>query len=41
MEDNDLKYNIDVIDGQKTGFFLDQRESRKFIRKISNKDIKF
>lgn len=41
MEDNDLKYNIDVIDGQKTGFFLDQRESRKFIRKYLTKDIKF
>ena len=41
MEDNDLKYNIDIIDGQKTGFFLDQRESRKFIRKYLTKDIKF
>ncbi len=41
MEDNELKYNIDVIDGQKTGFFLDQRESRKFIRKYLTKDIKF
>lgn len=41
MEDNNLKYNIDIIDGQKTGFFLDQRESRKFIRKYLTKDIKF
>lgn len=41
MEDNNLKYNIDIIDGQKTGFFLDQRDSRKFIRKYLTKDIKF
>ncbi|MEG1364273.1 MAG: PUA domain-containing protein, partial [Cetobacterium sp.] len=25
MEDNGLKYYIDIVDGQKTGFFLDQR----------------
>lgn len=41
MEDNGLKYNIDIIDGQKTGFFLDQRDSRKFIRKYLNKDTRF
>ncbi|MGL4307725.1 class I SAM-dependent rRNA methyltransferase [Cetobacterium sp. SF1] len=41
MEDNDLKYYIDIIDGQKTGFFLDQRDSRKFIRKYLTKDSKF
>ncbi|MDU1910829.1 class I SAM-dependent rRNA methyltransferase [Fusobacterium sp.] len=41
MEDNEIKYNIDIIDGQKTGFFLDQRESRKFIRKYITKDTKF
>lgn len=41
MEDNGLKYNIDIIDGQKTGFFLDQRDSRKFIRKYLTKDTKF
>lgn len=41
MEDNGLKYSIDIIDGQKTGFFLDQRDSRKFIRKYLIKDTKF
>ena len=41
MEDNDLKYSIDIIDGQKTGFFLDQRDSRKFIRKYLTKDTRF
>ena len=41
MEDNELKYGIDIIDGQKTGFFLDQRDSRKFIRKYLNKDTRF
>lgn len=41
MEDNGLKYNIDIIDGQKTGFFLDQRDSRKFIRKYLTKDTRF
>lgn len=41
MEDNSLKYSIDIIDGQKTGFFLDQRDSRKFIRKYLTKDTKF
>lgn len=41
MEDNGLKYGIDIIDGQKTGFFLDQRDSRKFIRKYLNKDTRF
>ena len=40
-EDNGLKYGIDIIDGQKTGFFLDQRDSRKFIRKYLNKDTRF
>ena len=41
MEDNGLKYNIDIIDGQKTGFFLDQRDSRKFIRKYLTKDTAY
>lgn len=41
MEDNELKYTIDIINGQKTGFFLDQRDSRKFIRPYLNEKIKF
>ena len=41
MEDNGIKYNIDIIEGQKTGFFLDQRESRKFINKYINSQTRF
>lgn len=41
MEDNGLKYYIDIVDGQKTGFFLDQRESRKFIRPYINENTRF
>ena len=41
MEDNGLKYGIDIVDGQKTGFFLDQRDSRKFIRKYLNQNTRF
>ena len=41
MEDNDLKYYVDIIDGQKTGFFLDQRDSRKFIRPYINENTRF
>lgn len=38
MIDNGVKYNVDIVNGQKTGFFLDQRESRKFIKNyITNK----
>ncbi|MCJ8342699.1 MAG: class I SAM-dependent rRNA methyltransferase [Cetobacterium sp.] len=41
MEDNGLKYYIDIVNGQKTGFFLDQRDSRKFIRPYLNSNSKF
>ncbi len=41
MEDNGLKYTVDIIDGQKTGFFLDQRDSRKFIRPYINEETRF
>ena len=41
MTDNSLKYNIDIVNGQKTGFFLDQRDSRKFISKYINCNTKF
>lgn len=41
MEDNGLKYTIDIVNGQKTGFFLDQRDSRKFIRPYLNDKTKF
>ncbi|MGL5124773.1 MAG: class I SAM-dependent rRNA methyltransferase [Fusobacteriaceae bacterium] len=41
MEDNGLKYYVDIVDGQKTGFFLDQRDSRKFIRPFVNEKTRF
>jgi 23S rRNA (cytosine1962-C5)-methyltransferase len=30
--ENGLKFQVDPINGQKTGFFLDQREMRQFVR---------
>ncbi|MGL6064603.1 MAG: class I SAM-dependent rRNA methyltransferase [Fusobacteriaceae bacterium] len=41
MHDNGLQYYIDIVDGQKTGFFLDQRESRKFIRPYVKHNTRF
>jgi 23S rRNA (cytosine1962-C5)-methyltransferase len=35
LQDNDIQYEIDVLEGQKTGFYLDQRENRKSIRRFS------
>ena len=32
--ENDVRYLVDVKDGQKTGFFLDQKENRKAIWKL-------
>lgn len=34
MEENGVKYYVDIENGQKTGFFLDQKENRKAIHKI-------
>jgi 23S rRNA (cytosine1962-C5)-methyltransferase len=31
IEENDLRYGVDLIEGQKTGFYLDQRDNRRFI----------
>ncbi|MBF0409487.1 MAG: class I SAM-dependent rRNA methyltransferase [Candidatus Riflebacteria bacterium] len=33
--ENGLKYRVNLVSGQKTGFFLDQRENRAMIRNIS------
>lgn len=33
IEENGLAFNVDIVGGQKTGFYLDQRENRKIIRK--------
>jgi 23S rRNA (cytosine1962-C5)-methyltransferase len=35
LRENDIQYEIDVVEGQKTGFYLDQRENRKSIRRFS------
>ena len=35
IEEHDLRYGIDLVEGQKTGFFLDQRDNRReFVRYI-------
>ena len=36
IEENGLKYKIDISDGQKTGFYLDQRTNRSLFRKYSS-----
>ncbi len=33
ISENGIKYSIELLEGQKTGFFLDQRENRKAIRR--------
>lgn len=35
IEENGLRFGVDIKGGQKTGFFLDQRESREFVRTVS------
>lgn len=35
IHDAGLSYEVDLYEGQKTGFFLDQRENRKIIRSFS------
>lgn len=39
-EINEIKYKIDLINGQKTGFYLDQAGSRLLIRKYMNERYK-
>ena len=34
ITENGVKYNVDVRDGQKTGFFLDQKNNRAAIQKL-------
>lgn len=34
IQENGVKYNVDIENGQKTGFFLDQKENRKAIHRI-------
>ena len=35
IEENGIKYNVDVENGQKTGFFLDQKYNRAAVAKIA------
>ncbi len=35
IHDSGLTFKVDLFEGQKTGFFLDQRENRKIIRSFS------
>ncbi len=38
--ENNLKFKVDVVDGQKTGFFIDQRENRELVKQYSkNKSV--
>lgn len=34
IRENDVRYYVDVMDGQKTGFFLDQKYNRLAVRKL-------
>ncbi|HPA93552.1 MAG TPA: class I SAM-dependent rRNA methyltransferase [Petrotogaceae bacterium] len=34
VQEHGLKYNVDIINGQKTGFFFDQKDSRFFVRQF-------
>ena len=34
--ENGLKFKVDFIGGQKTGFFIDQRDSRQLVKQFSN-----
>ena len=35
VSEHDVRYEIDLLEGQKTGFYLDQRENRKAIRRYA------
>lgn len=35
IEENGLKFRVDLEGGQKTGFFVDQREDRQFLRQMA------
>ena len=35
IQENDLKFLVDLTTGQKTGFYLDQRDNRQFCRQVS------
>ena len=35
IRENGLRFSVDVVSGQKTGFFLDQRDSRMLVQSLS------
>ncbi|MDY6873353.1 MAG: class I SAM-dependent methyltransferase [Chloroflexota bacterium] len=35
LQENGLKYKIDLLGGQKTGFYLDQRDNRQICREVA------
>lgn len=35
VTENGVKFRVDILNGQKTGFFLDQRDNREYVRSIS------
>lgn len=37
--ENDCNYHLDWVDGQKTGFFIDQRENRKLLGELAKNKV--
>jgi 23S rRNA (cytosine1962-C5)-methyltransferase len=35
VQENGVLFEVDILNGQKTGFFLDQRDNRQYIRSVS------
>lgn len=35
INENGIRFKVDILDGQKTGFYLDQRDNRQFCREIA------
>jgi 23S rRNA (cytosine1962-C5)-methyltransferase len=36
VRENDLRFSVSILHGQKTGFFLDHREMRQYVRALAN-----
>ncbi|MEI9957518.1 MAG: class I SAM-dependent methyltransferase [Ferruginibacter sp.] len=34
INENNIKFNVDIVNGQKTGYFLDQQDNRRAIQHI-------
>ena len=37
ITENGVRYNVDIVNGQKTGFFLDQKENRRAVQELCRK----